>query len=132
MSRWFSLTRALRNLGTRKEPYLLGLLHDLHQAPALGSRKRAGLHQGDPVAHARFVVLVVHLDLAGAAENLGVATVLLAVLELDHDRLVHLVRDDVALADLTVVAAGAGLGVELFAHAAPSLSASGDTDRPSS
>src|SRR4030081_3625848 len=114
MSRRFSLVASLAELRDSERalltgPYLLGLLDDLHQAPTLGGRQRPGLHQGDPVADACLVVLVVHLDLAGAAKNLGVTAVLLAVFELDHDRLVHLVRDDVTLADLSVVAAGVSL-----------------------
>src|SRR4051795_13640582 len=51
---------------------LLGLLEDLDQAPALGRRQRPGLHQQHPVAHARAVLLVVCLELAGPADRLPV------------------------------------------------------------
>src|SRR6476646_2495987 len=40
---------------------LLGLLEDLHDAPALGGAERAGLHDPDPVADAARVLLVVGL-----------------------------------------------------------------------
>src|SRR5690349_4835609 len=36
----------------------LGLLEDLHDAPALGGRQRTGLHQEDTVADAAGVLLV--------------------------------------------------------------------------
>src|SRR3979411_946355 len=84
MSRRFSLVASLAELRDSERalltgPYLLGLLDDLHQAPTLGGRQRPGLHQGDPVADACLVVLVVHLDLAGAGKNLGVTPVLCAL-----------------------------------------------------
>ena len=47
------------------------------------------------------------LDLRGAADDLAVKRVLHAVLDLDHDGLVHLVADDVATTGLAVTA---GLG----------------------
>src|SRR3954469_18174225 len=63
--------------------WLLGLLEDLDQAPALGRRERPGLHEQDAVADAGAVLLVVGLELGGAAHHLAVARVLLAVLDLD-------------------------------------------------
>src|ERR687895_85386 len=95
--------------------------------PALGGRQRAGLHQPDAVADAGRVGLVVRLDLARPADDLRVQRVLHAVLELDHDGLVHLVGHDQALTDLALPA---GL-LSRFAHAAPSSSL-GAAERPSS
>src|SRR5207237_7191949 len=56
------------------------------------------------VADAGGAGLVVRLHLAGAADDLAVQRVLHAVLDLDHDGLVHLVADDVAAAGLAVPA----------------------------
>src|SRR3954471_14802904 len=84
-------------------PGLLGLLEDLDDAPALGGRQRAGLHQEHPVADAALVVLVVGLVLAGPAKDLAVHGVLDAVLDRHDDGLVHLVGDDQALTDLACV-----------------------------
>src|SRR5262249_44408052 len=89
--------------------WLLGLLQDLGDPPALGCRHRPGLHQPDPVALATGVLGVVGLVLLGAPDDLGVLGVLHPVLDLDHDGLVHLVADDVALADLAVAAGGPAL-----------------------
>src|SRR3546814_15684759 len=47
----------------------LGLFEDLDEAPALGGRQRTGLHDQDPVADAALVLLVVHLELAVAAQD---------------------------------------------------------------
>src|SRR3954451_15912860 len=87
----------------RAEPgrtWLLGLLEDLDDAPALGGRQRTGLHDRDPVADATLVLLVVRLQLARAPQHLAVETVLHAVLHGDHDGLVHLVADHEALTHL--------------------------------
>src|ERR1051325_9807187 len=72
-----NLTEAWRNDGCRAgrgdpaDPVnSLGLFEDLHDTPPLGTRQRAGLHQGDPVAHAARVLLVVRLELAGAPQDL--------------------------------------------------------------
>src|SRR5699024_7584380 len=46
---------------------LLGLLEDLHDAPALRGAERAGLHDEDAVADACGVLLVVRLDLVRPA-----------------------------------------------------------------
>src|SRR3954447_20600244 len=123
---------------------LLGLLDDLDDAPALGGGQRAGLHDPDPVAHATLVLLVVRLELAGAAQDLAVQPVLDAVLDGDDHGLVHLVADHQALASLAVRTGSGdrclrcprgpgrlgGLGRRLgtahvgsLAHAAPSCSA---------
>src|SRR3954462_171529 len=78
----------------------LGLFEDLHDPPPLGGGERTGLHQQHAVTDAARVLLVVHLELAGAAQNLAVEGVLDAVLDLDDDGLVHLVADHEALAHL--------------------------------
>src|SRR6478736_5825984 len=79
---------------------LLGALEDLHDAPTLGGGQRTGLHDQDPVADATVVLLVVRLELGRASQDLAVEGVLDAVLDGDHDGLVHLVADDEALAGL--------------------------------
>src|SRR5262250_1297897 len=84
--------------------WLLGLLQDLGDPPALGCRHRPGLHQPDPVALATGVLGVVGLVLLGTADDLGVLGVLHPVLDLDHDGLVHLVADDDTLPYLAVTA----------------------------
>src|SRR5690606_20862309 len=70
---------------------LLSLLEDLDQAPALGRAERTGLADNNQVANAGRVVLVVHLALLGAADDLAVQRVLYAVFDLDDDGLIHLV-----------------------------------------
>src|SRR5690606_2565933 len=75
---------------------LLGLLQDLDQPPALGGRQRTSLHERHPVADAGDAVLVVRLDLLGRPDDLAVERVALAVLQLDHDGLLHLVAHHVA------------------------------------
>src|SRR6478609_6346756 len=59
---------------------LLRLLEDLHHAPALGRAEGAGLHDQDTISDAAVVLLVVGLELAGAAQHLAVQRVLDAVL----------------------------------------------------
>src|SRR5919107_1676177 len=114
---------------------LLGLLEDLDQPPPLGGRRRPGLHDLHAVADAGDVLLVVHLELVRAADDLAVEGVLHAVLHLDDDGLLHLVAHHQALTDLAVPAPGqagptGGLtGFLGLAHATPSL---GATERPSS
>src|SRR5689334_2836064 len=109
--------------------WLLGLLEDGHHAPALGGRQRAGLHDLDPVADAALVLLVVSLELDGAAHDLAVQRVLHAVLDGHDDGLVHLVADHQALADLPARAVGRH---SFLTHAAPSLAAPGAVRMPSS
>src|SRR6185503_14373041 len=82
----------------------LGLLQDLHDPPPLGGRQRARLHHQHPVTDAAGVLLVVHLELAGAPDDLAVERVLDPVLDLDHRGLVHLVGHHEALADLAAAA----------------------------
>src|SRR4051812_41529613 len=95
---------------------LLGLLEDLDDAPALAGTQRPGLHEEDAVADAAGVLLVVSLELVGAAQRLLVARVLNPVLDGDDDGLVHLVAHDEALNDLAGVTrlirrnAGSALG----------------------
>src|SRR6478735_1182714 len=127
---WITYLSPIRRAGSLLDPSggrawpnwgLLGLLEDLHQAPALGGAERAGLHDEDAVADSGGVGLVVRLDLAGAADDLAVEGVLDTVLDLDDDGLVHLVADDVALAGLAVVAVrslGHGLILRSLAHLA--------------
>src|SRR5882757_3197409 len=83
---------------------LLGPLEDLDEAPPLGRRQRSGLHQRHPVADAGGAVLVVRLHLGGGANDLAVERVLGALLELDHDGLLHLVAHHVADARLATAA----------------------------
>src|SRR3954447_7722664 len=98
---------------------LLRSLHDLHDSPALGRGQRTGLHQLDPVAGAAVVVLVVGLEPRRTPHDLAVERVLHAVLDLDHDGLVHLVAHDQAL---THLAGCAGRSCCVLAHAsAPSF-----------
>src|SRR4051795_198956 len=70
---------------------LLGLLEDLHDAPALRRRERPGLHDQDPVADAAVVLLVMGLELRRTPQHLAVQRVLDPVLDGDDDGLVHLV-----------------------------------------
>src|SRR3954471_6683734 len=92
---------------------LLRLLDDLHHAPALGRAERAGLHQEHTVADSTGVGLVVCLEPGGTTQHLAVERVLDAVLDRDHDGLVHLVADDQAFADL----AGRPVLNSVLAHA---------------
>src|SRR4051812_42267991 len=118
----------VRRAGRETGPtHSLGLFEDLHDPPPLGGGERAGLHQEDPVADAARVLLVVHLELAGAAQNLAVEGVLDAVLDLDDDGLVHLVADHQALANLAGRANRRGRA--LVTHA---VTSSGATESPSS
>src|SRR3954470_1335319 len=98
----------------------LRVLEHLHDAPALGGRQRAGLHQQHAVADATRVRLVVRLVLLRASDGLAVQRVLHAVLDGNDDGLVRLVADDEALADLAVApldrCPAGGLGTGL-AHA---------------
>jgi len=84
-----------------KSVSLLGLLEDLDEAPALGSAHRAGLHHAYPVTNGGTVLLIVCLEPAGLTQHLAIQTVLDPILDRNHNGLVHLVADDVALADLT-------------------------------
>src|SRR5829696_4312141 len=105
---------------------LLGLLEDLDDAPALRRGERAGLHDEHAVADTGGVLLVVGLDLAGTADDLAVERVLDAVLDLDHDGLVHLVANQVAPTGLAVVALARVVAHDLLllAHASASCALS--------
>src|SRR5690606_4593125 len=83
---------------------LLRLLENLDETPTLRGAQGAGLADDDEVADAGRVRLVVHLALLGATDDLAVEGVLHAVLNLDDDRLVHLVAHDVAALRLAVTA----------------------------
>src|SRR5689334_528832 len=89
---------------------LLSLLEDLGYPPALGGGQGPGLHQQHAVADAAGVGLVVRLVLLGTAQNLAVLGVLHVVLDLDDNRLVHLVADHETFAALAVTPSlGGGL-----------------------
>src|SRR5687767_8731171 len=88
---------------------LLRPLEDLDQAPVLGLRHRARLDQADGVARPGLVALVMGVEHLRAADHLLVGRVAPGALDPDGDRLVALVGDDDALADLRV--AGDALGL---------------------
>src|SRR6266545_5419448 len=100
---------------------LLSLLEDLDDPPALGRRQRPGLHQQHPVTDAARVLLVVRVQLVGAADDLAVQGVLDPVLDRDHHGLVHLVADDVTLTGLPEAARGLAHSCLLVAHAVTSV-----------
>src|SRR5699024_6942360 len=79
---------------------LLGLLDDLDETVVLVLGQRTGLLDADQVADTGGVLLIVSLDLLVGAKDLAVQSVLLTILELDHDGLLHLVRNHVAGANL--------------------------------
>src|SRR5882672_8966533 len=83
---------------------LLGLLHDLEQAPALLFGDGARLGDADEVAHAALVLLVVNLETRALADGLAVQAVRFGRADLDDDRLVHLVGDHSAQPDLALAA----------------------------
>src|SRR5215470_8819931 len=77
-----------------------GLLHDLDHPPALVPRQRPDLHDPDQVADRALVALVVGFEAHAVMDDLLVERVALAVGDLDHDGLVHLVRHHAAQAYL--------------------------------
>src|SRR5215204_3777419 len=79
---------------------LLRLLEHVGQAPALRARHGAALDHPHGVARARVVALVVHVDPRRGAHDLPVAPVAAGDVDAHDDRLVGLVGDDDALADL--------------------------------
>src|SRR5229473_2176921 len=87
---------------------LLRLLHDLEHAPANLLRDGLRFGDADEVAHAAFVLLVVNLELRAPLHRLAVEAMGLRRAHLDDDRLVHLVGDDGAQADLALSARGFG------------------------
>src|SRR5438034_3179707 len=84
------------------------LLHDLEHAPALllGDGTRFG--DAHEVTHAALVLLVVDLEPGALLHRLAVQTMSLGRADLDDDRLVHLVGDDGAQADLAPAARRGG------------------------
>src|ERR1700738_5045360 len=89
---------------------LLGLLHDLEQAPALLLRDGARFCYPDEVAHTALVLLVVDLELGALLDGLAVQAVGLGRADLDDDRLVHLLGYQRAKPGLAVPPrAGVGL-----------------------
>src|SRR3954451_23009092 len=97
---------------------LLGLLEDLDLEPPLRGGRRPGLHEQYAVADTTRVLLVVCLHPVGAPHDLGVPGVLHAVLDGNHNGLVHLVAHHEALTGLAVAAAPTGIGglLDCLAH----------------
>ena len=85
------------------ELYLLGALDNGFETPALGLAQRPSFHNTHEVANVGVVVFIMGLDLAGGTNDLAVQRVGRTLLELDGNRLVHLVGHDVAAANLTEV-----------------------------
>src|SRR6202171_1673082 len=83
---------------------LLRLLDDLEQAPALLLGDGARFSDADQVADSALVLLVVDLELGAVSHGLAVEAVRLGRADLDDDRLVHLVGDHGAEADLALAA----------------------------
>src|SRR5207249_9379959 len=101
---------------------LLGLLHDLEHAPALLLGERPRLGDADEIAHAALVLLVVDLEPGALLHCLAVQPVRLGRAHLDDDRLVHLVGDHRAEADLAPAAGWGGWGHRgCVAHSATSF-----------
>src|SRR5512135_90354 len=82
------------------------LRHDLPQPPTLQLRQRPGLLDPHAVADLRGVLLVVRVEAARALDRARVLRVLHPPLDLDDDRLVHLVRDHAAELDCPVLPGG--------------------------
>src|SRR6266513_2334819 len=80
------------------------LLHDLEHAPALLLGDGTRLGDADQVAHAALVLLVVDLEPGALLHRLAVEAMRPGRADLDDDRLVHLVGDDRAQADLAPAA----------------------------
>src|SRR4029453_3012860 len=79
---------------------LLRFLDDFDEAPALGGAQRPGLHDAYAITDGSGILLIVCLEPACLAEHLAIQPVLPPVLHRDHNRLVHLVADHIALTDL--------------------------------
>src|SRR4029453_12059322 len=88
---------------------LLGLLEHFGEAPVLRLAEWTGLDDADEVADLGRVLLVVRVELRRAADDLLVLRVRLHRVDLDHDRLVHRIRDDDAAALLAAAAHVLGL-----------------------
>src|SRR5919108_446375 len=83
---------------------LLGLLHDLEDAPALLLAHGPRLGDAHEVAHAGLVLLVVDLEAGALLHGLAVQAVGFGRTNLNNDRLVHLFGDNGAQADLAAAA----------------------------
>src|SRR5579864_4943254 len=88
------LSATLRRVSCWIISSLLCFLDDFGQAPALGLRQRPRLDDPDDVADPGRVLLVVGVQAAARPDDLLVLAVGTDHLDLDHDRLVALVRDD--------------------------------------
>src|ERR1700758_923339 len=84
--------------------FLLRLLEDVDEPPALRCRERTSFHQRDAVADTGDAVLVVRLDLLGGPDDLAVQRVTHTVFQLDDDGLLHLVAHHVTDPGLTPTA----------------------------
>src|SRR5258708_40001144 len=82
----------------------LGFFDDLQYPPALLFRDRPRLGDADEVAHAAFVLLVVDLEPGSLLQSLAVKPVRPRRVDLDDDRLLHLVRDHGPQADFALTA----------------------------
>src|SRR6266849_1828489 len=120
---WITSTPAISPRLRSQADLLLGLLEDLGYPPALRRGQRPGLHQQHAVADAAGVGLVVRPVLLGTAQNLAVLGVLDVVLDLDDNRLVHLVADHVTFPALAVTP-GFGFAGGVLAHLPASSAAS--------
>src|SRR5262245_64686348 len=83
---------------------LLGPLDELDETPALLLRQGSRLNEADDVPFLALVLLVVDLEAAAPAHVALVLGVLDQALDHDHDRLLHLVRHDLADAQLAAPA----------------------------
>src|SRR4051794_18185642 len=95
---------------------LPGPLEHFDHTPPLLARHGSSLLDAHAVALANLVALVVRVQPVGALERLAVARVTHAVDDADDDGLLHLRRDDDALAHLAGVRAGRRRGVGLISH----------------
>src|SRR5258705_2444287 len=89
----------VHSTGPRAAPGTSGLLrplHELDETPALFLRQGPGLHEADGVPFLALVLLVVDLEPAPPPHVPPVHRVLDQALDHDHDRLLHLVRHDLA------------------------------------
>src|SRR5688572_19922179 len=98
---------------------LLRPLHELDETPALLLRQGPGLHEADGVPFLALVLLVVNLEPAAPAHVALVHRVLDQALDHDHDGLFHLVRHDLAYAELAPAAFLFLLDDSLGHHAVP-------------
>src|SRR5579872_2390948 len=110
-----------------------GLLDHLDQPPRLASRERPAGGDGHQVADVGLAVLIVSEELGRAPHVLAVPRVLDQPLDLDGDRLLHLVADDTAREGTRALGLGRRCGVGLVgAHllTASGRTATGFADEP--